>query len=153
MLLSYNRSQMRRSSKATSDGQMDHGQVRKPRISREKPVTWPDTAFGNLTGCAFVGRGSHAARYRRIGGIISQPAPPQIVGGLAPYALSRTSRTGRRHQQDREDACHEDAVESPGPADRSDRSVQAAHLIEVEKVGADQRPQAAGNVGQGRRLA
>src|SRR5438034_4589646 len=103
-------------------------QVRKPRISREKPVTWPDTAFGHLTGCAFVGRGSHVARYRRIGGIIFQPAPPQIVGGLAPYALSRTSRTGRRHQQDREDACHEDAVEGPGPADRSDRSVQAAHL-------------------------
>ena len=41
---------------ATSDGQMDHGQVRKLRISRQKPVTWPDTAFGHLTGYAFVGR-------------------------------------------------------------------------------------------------
>jgi len=39
---------------ATSDGQMDHGQVRKPRISRQKPVTWPDTAFGHLTGYAFI---------------------------------------------------------------------------------------------------
>src|SRR5207245_2760552 len=48
---------MPRSSEATSDGQMDHGQVRKPRISRQKPVTWPDTAFGHLTGYAFVGRG------------------------------------------------------------------------------------------------
>src|SRR5207244_12645467 len=48
---------MRRSSEVTSDGQMDHGQVRKPRISRQKPVTWPDTAFGHLTGYAFVGRG------------------------------------------------------------------------------------------------
>ena len=57
MLLSDNRFQMRRSSEATSDGQMDHGQVRKPRISRQKPVTWPDTAFGHLTGYAFVGRG------------------------------------------------------------------------------------------------
>src|SRR5947208_16999333 len=44
---------MRRSSAATSDGQMDHGQVRKPRISRQKPVTWPDTAFGHLTGYGF----------------------------------------------------------------------------------------------------
>src|SRR5438876_5836148 len=25
------------------------GQVRKPSISREKPATWPDTAFGHLT--------------------------------------------------------------------------------------------------------
>src|SRR5205823_79931 len=49
MLLSHNRYEMRRSSVATSDGQMDHGQVRKPRISRQKPVTWPDTAFGHLT--------------------------------------------------------------------------------------------------------
>ena len=32
-----------------SDGQMDHGQVKKPRISREKPVRWPDMAFGHLT--------------------------------------------------------------------------------------------------------
>src|SRR5438445_9824575 len=47
---------MRRSSAATSDGQMDHGQVRKPRTSRQKPVTWPDMAFGHLTGYAFVGR-------------------------------------------------------------------------------------------------
>src|SRR5947208_3781915 len=50
MLLSGNRYQPR-SSAATSDGQMDHGQVRKPRISRQKPVTWPDRAFGHLTGC------------------------------------------------------------------------------------------------------
>src|SRR5438132_675208 len=48
---------MRRSSAATSDGQMDHGQVRKPGISRQKPVTWPDTAFGHLTGYVFVGQG------------------------------------------------------------------------------------------------
>ena len=31
-----------------SDGQMDHGQVRKPRISWQKPVTWPDTPFGHV---------------------------------------------------------------------------------------------------------
>jgi len=50
--------EMHRSSEATSDGQMDHGQVRKPRISRQKPVTWPDTAFGHLTGYVFVGQTS-----------------------------------------------------------------------------------------------
>src|SRR5947208_16613662 len=62
MLLSGNRYQPR-SSAATSDGQMDHGQVRKPRISRQKPVTWPDRAFGHLTGYAFVGRtGSNLPR-------------------------------------------------------------------------------------------
>src|SRR5207237_3920920 len=55
MLLSDNRFQMRRSSVATSDGQMDHGQVRKPRISRQKPVTWPDMAFGHLTPSALAG--------------------------------------------------------------------------------------------------
>src|SRR5438105_8653492 len=47
--------EMHRSSEATSDGQMDHGQVRKPRISRQKPVTWPDTAFGHLTGLPSLG--------------------------------------------------------------------------------------------------
>src|SRR5438128_5508791 len=60
MLLSDNRLQMRRSSEATSDGQMDHGQVRKPRISRQKPVTWPDTGIwpsDHLTRYVFVGRG------------------------------------------------------------------------------------------------
>ena len=31
-----------------SDGQMDHGQVRKPHISWQKPVTWPDTPFGHV---------------------------------------------------------------------------------------------------------
>src|SRR5437660_689964 len=55
MPLSYNRYKMRRSSAATSDGQMDHGQVRKPRISRQKLVTWPDTAFGHLTGLPSLG--------------------------------------------------------------------------------------------------
>ena len=35
-----NRFQMRRSSAATSDGQMEHGQVRKSRISRQRPLTW-----------------------------------------------------------------------------------------------------------------
>src|SRR5207302_4941781 len=68
MLLSQNRFEMRRSSAATSDGQMDHGQARKPRISRQKPVTWPDTAFGHLTGYVFVERTS--------------PRPGALAGGL-----------------------------------------------------------------------
>ena len=59
---------MRRSSEVTSDGQMDHGQVRKPRISRQKPVTWPDTAFGHLTGYVFVGQ--------------TWPRPGASAGGL-----------------------------------------------------------------------
>jgi hypothetical protein len=36
---------------ATSDGQIDRGQMRKPRISQAKPVRWPDIGFGHLTIC------------------------------------------------------------------------------------------------------
>jgi hypothetical protein len=84
--------QMRRSSVATSDGQIDHSRVKKPRISRQKPVTWPDTAFGHLTGYVFVGqtsprRGALAGGVGRLaqtghdlaGGLTS--ARPRALGG------------------------------------------------------------------------
>ena len=59
---------MRRSSAAASDGQIDRGRVRKPCISRQKPVTWPDAGFGHLTGYVFVGQ--------------TWPRPSASAGGL-----------------------------------------------------------------------
>src|SRR5207244_3704061 len=70
--MARDRGEMRRSSAATSDGQMDHGQVRKPRISRQKPVTWPDTAFGHLTGHHLLPEAGSRLPYRRESASISQ---------------------------------------------------------------------------------
>ena len=48
-----------------SGGQIDPGRVRKPRISREKPVRWPDLDFGHLTPSAKAGDGCEC--WRRTG--------------------------------------------------------------------------------------
>ena len=53
-------------------------------------------------------------------------------------------------QQHGEDAGKENAVEGAGAADRRNRRAEAAHLVEVGKVGADQRAQAAAYVGERR---
>jgi hypothetical protein len=39
---------------------MDHGQVKKPRISQGKPVRWPDMGFGHLTPADKIAAGSSA---------------------------------------------------------------------------------------------
>src|SRR5438105_8473340 len=89
-----------------ADGQLDHGQVTKPRISRQKPVTWPDMAFGHLTGYVFVGRtGSNLATAWRVGGVQGtrlallaetlSPGPPfHATNRVDSRAARRRGRTG-----------------------------------------------------------
>ena len=58
------------------------------------------------------------------------------------------ARVVEARQQDGEDAGEKNAVESPSAADRSDRRAEAAHLVEVGEVDADEGAQAAGHIGR-----
>jgi|GEM_PF-6215649 len=53
-------------------------------------------------------------------------------------------------QQHGENAGEKNTVEGSGTADRGDRRTEAAHLVEIGEVGADQRAHAAGDIGEGR---
>jgi hypothetical protein len=55
-------------------------------------------------------------------------------------------------EQHGEDAGEKNAVERSGAADRGDRRAKSAHFVEIGEVGADQRAEAAGDIGKRRRL-
>src|SRR5579883_1188772 len=54
---------------------------------------------------------------------------------------------------DREQAGHEDAVERAGSADGGDRRAEPLNAAEIEQVGANQRPEAAADIGKRRGIA
>src|SRR5437660_9921109 len=66
------------------------------------------------------------------------------------HSLPRRSRARRRGdsgEQDGENAGEEDAVECPGAADRGDRRAEVGDLIQIKKIGADQRSHGAAQIG------
>src|SRR5271169_5747677 len=82
------------------------------------------------------------------------PPPPSRGHASWDHTLGCGRATaGQARDQDGDDARQEYAVESPSAADRGDGGAQALDLIEIEKVGADQRPQAASAIGKRRRGA
>ena len=54
-------------------------------------------------------------------------------------------------EQDSEYARDKDAVKGARASDRRDWSAQSLDLTEIQEIGADQGPQTAGDIGQGRR--
>src|SRR6476646_968233 len=52
---------------------------------------------------------------------------------------SRARWRGDTGEQDGENAGEENAVERPGAADRGDRRAKVGDLVQIEKIGADQR--------------
>src|SRR6516165_9664677 len=83
---------------------------------------------------------------------------PRSAQQESPSSHSRLS--GVRHtrpriktrQQYGENASQEYAVKSSGAADRSDRRAEAAYLVEIGKIRADQRTEAASDIGRRRRV-
>ena len=68
-------------------------------------------------------------------------------------ALSDKRRTGsgiKTRKQHSKNAGQKYAVKSAGAPDRSDRRAQATHLVNVGEIGADQRAEAASDVGKWR---
>ena len=51
-----------------------------------------------------------------------------------------------------ENGGQEYAVKSSGPADRGDRRTEAAHFVEIGKIGPYQRTKAGGDIGERRRF-
>ncbi len=69
--------------------------------------------------------------------------------------LPRRSRARWRSEtceQNRKDAGEEDAVERARATNRGDRSAQAADLVEIEEIRANQRSHGAADIGQWRRV-
>src|SRR5439155_26474754 len=117
----------------------------------------PRPGLGARHGGAAAGRRGRraaraaAARLRLSRGRRGSSRPRGERRSLA--SLRRTAPSGRRPaarsgEQDGEDPAHEDAVEGPRAVDRRDRRAQPPDAAEVQQVGTDQRPQAAGHVGQ-----
>src|SRR5439155_6767596 len=90
-----------------SDGQMDPGQVKKPRVFRRKPVRWPDMAFGHLTLRNLTRLGSGVSRRAGtwLGGWRAEGAGslPSVVSenspqrGINPFAFLCLKEQGRNH--------------------------------------------------------
>ena len=71
---------------------------------------------------------------------------PRRIGCHGDQGLSGMRRALSRkkaRQQHGENAGQEYAIKSSGAADRSNRRAEAAHLVEIGEIGADQRAKAA----------
>src|SRR3974390_111498 len=82
--------------------------------------------------------------------------PPRV--GAVRWGLSRLSGPRRPRprvntgQQHGENAGQEYAVKGSGAADRSHRRAETAYLVEIGEISADQRAEAARDIGKRRRL-
>jgi hypothetical protein len=73
---------------------------------------------------------------------------PSIASNFRLANVRRARPRVRARQQYCENGGQEYAVKSSGPADRGDRRAEAAHLVEIGKIGPYQRAKAASDIGE-----
>ena len=98
-------------------------------------------------------RWTRTAAFRQRPGAPRGAVPVLPVGGFEGLPGQRRARPRvKARQQHGKNAGQEYAVKSPGAADRSDGRAEAAHLVEIGKIGTDQRTEAARDIGERRRV-